>query len=225
MAFATAFLLVAITMAGTITELRVQKKRKDRVSIYLDGHYAFGAKDIVAARLRVGQRLTDDDIAGLKEQDAFEEAYNSALNFLSYRPRSTAEVTWNLRGKGVPDAIIEAVTERLTRAGLLGDLSFAEYWVEQRERFKPRSARMLRHELRQKGVAAADIDQALQGLDEADSASRLANKRVRRYAHLDREEFWRKMVGYLQRRGFRYGTIKPIVQDLWQEIEHAKSDS
>lgn len=212
-------------MAGTITELRVQQRRKDRVNVYLDGHFAFGVKDIVAARLRVGQTLTEGDIAGLKEQDAFEEAYNSALNFLSYRPRSTAEVTWNLRGKGVPDPLVEAVVERLARAGLVDDETFAEYWIEQRERFKPRSARMLRHELRQKGVAADVIDQALEGLDEADSARRLAGKRVRRYAHLERGEFWQKMVGYLQRRGFRYGTIKPIVQELWQEIEHANSDS
>lgn len=212
-------------MAGTITELRVQQRRKDRVNVYLDGHFAFGVKDIVAARLRVGQTLTEGDIAGLKEQDAFEEAYNSALNFLSYRPRSTAEVTWNLRGKGVPDPLVEAVVEQLARAGLVDDETFAEYWIEQRERFKPRSARMLRHELRQKGVAADVIDQALEGLDEADSARRLAGKRVRRYAHLERGEFWQKMVGYLQRRGFRYGTIKPIVQELWQEIEHANSDS
>lgn len=212
-------------MAGTITKIQVQKKRKDRVNVYLDGHYAFGVKDVVAARLRVGQELTDDDIAELEEKDAFEETYHSALNFLSYRPRSTAEVRWNLQGKGVPDAVIEAVVGRLTRAGLLDDSNFAEYWVEQRERFKPRSARMLRHELRQKGVASHHIDDALQDLDEADSARRLAVKRAHRYAHLGREEFWRKMVGYLQRRGFRYGTIKPIVEELWQEIKHANSDS
>ncbi len=211
-------------MAGTITSLQAQKKRKDRVSVFLDGQYAFGVKDIVAARLRVGQKLSDEEIAGLKDQDAFEEAYNSALHFLSYRPRSTTEVEWNLRGKGVPDVMIEGVIERLTHAGLLNDLDFAEYWVEQRERFKPRSARMLRHELKQKGIASQYIDQALQGLDEADSARRLARKRVRRYAHLEREEFRRKMIGYLQRRGFRYPTIKPIVEELWQEIIHADND-
>lgn len=193
--------------------------------MYLDGHYAFGVRDIVAARLRVGEQLSDAEIAELKEQDAFEEAYNSALSFLSYRPRSTAEVERNLQGKGVPDPLIEAVTKRLTRAGLLDDASFAEYWVEQRERFKPRSAQMLRHELRQKGVASHHIEEALRDLDEADSARRLATERAHRYAHLGREEFWRKMVGYLTRRGFRYGTIKPIIEELWREIEHADIDS
>lgn len=211
-------------MAGTITELRVQKKRQNRVSVYLDGQYAFSVKAIVAARLRVGQDLTDNDIASLKERNAFEEAYHSALNFLSYRPRSTAEVKWNLQDKEIPDVIIQAVIERLTRAGLLDDSNFAEYWVEQREQFKPRSARMLRYELKQKGVASHHIDAALQDLDETESARRLAAKRVHRYTHLAREEFWRKMVGYLQRRGFHYQIIKPIVEELWQEIEHANFD-
>jgi regulatory protein len=212
-------------MAGTVTALRVQKKRQNRVNVYLDGHYAFGLKDIVAARLRIGQQLTDDEIADLKQQDTFEEAYNSALNFLSYRPRSTAEIRLNLQRKAVPDPLIEDVIERLSRAGLLDDAGFAEYWVEQRERFKPRSAQMLRYELRQKGVASHNIEQALQGLDEADSARRLAGQRAHRYAHLEREAFWHKMVGYLQRRGFRHETIKPIIEELWQEIEHANSDS
>jgi regulatory protein len=211
-------------MAGTITELRVQKKRQDRVSVYLDGQYAFGLRDIVAARLQVGQSLTDDDIASLKQEDAFEEAYNRALNYLSYRPRSTAEIRQNLRDKDVPAPIIETVVERLTEAGFLDDSSFAEYWIEQRERFKPRSAAMLRHELQQKGVASHDINEALQNLDEADSARRLAAKRVHRYAHLEQDEFWRKMIGYLQRRGFRYETIETIVRDLWQEIGHVDSD-
>ncbi|MFQ5593375.1 MAG: RecX family transcriptional regulator [Anaerolineae bacterium] len=212
-------------MAGTITELRAQQKRKDRVNVYLDGQYAFGIKDLLAARLRVGQQLTDDDIANLKRDDAFEEAYNRALNYLSYRPRSSAEVRRNLQKKQTPNSVVEAVVERLTRAGLLDDAVFAEYWVEQREQFKPRSPQMLRHELRMKGIAPEHIDRAIRDLDEGASARRLAGERARRYAHLERKEFWRKMAGYLQRRGFRYHIIQPIIEDLWQEIEHADPDS
>ncbi len=212
-------------MTGTITALRVQKRRKGRVNVYLDGQYAFGVANIVAAQLRVGQQLTGDDIADLRQQDALEEAYNRALNFLSYRPRSTAEVRRNLRKYQAPDSLIEAVVERLEGAGLLNDADFAEYWVEQRERFRPRSPRMLRQELREKGVASQHIEQAIQDLDEAASAHRLAGERAHRYAHLEREEFWRKMAGYLQRRGFRYHTIQSIIEELWQELEHANRDS
>lgn len=193
--------------------------------MYLDGRYAFGVKDIVAAGLRIGQHLTDDEIAELKEKDEFEKAYNSALNFLSYRPRSTAEVERNLRDKGMPAPLIEAVVDRLRRAGLLDDLNFAKYWVEQRERFKPRSAQMLRYELKQKGIAAHHIAEALKGLDEAASARRLVRQRAHRYAGAEREEFWRKMVSYLQRRGFHYQIIASVVEEVWQELKHGDADS
>jgi regulatory protein len=212
-------------MAGTITDLQLQKKRRDRVNVYLDGEFAFGLKDIVAARLQVGQLLSDADIAGLKEQDAYEETYHRALNFLSYRPRSTAEVRRRLHDKAIPDAVTEAVIERLTVAGLLDDSSFAEYWVEQRERFKPRSAQMIRHELRQKGVASYEIEMALDDLDETESARRLAAQRIHRYEHLEHDEFKRQLAGYLHRRGFRYETIESIIRELWQERRHGGSDS
>jgi len=135
-------------MAGTITALRFQKRNKYRVNVYIDGQFAFGLAAIEAARLRVGQTLSDDDVARLRMRDEVERAYERALNFLSYRPRSEAEVRRNLRKKNVEEEVVEEVTGRLTRAGLLNDQEFARYWVENRLQFNPRGARALRHELR-----------------------------------------------------------------------------
>jgi regulatory protein len=148
-------------MAGTITALRFQKRNKDRVNVYLDGQFAFGLAVIKAVRLRVGQALSDDDVARLRAQDKVERAYERALNFLSYRPRSEDEVRRNLRQKDVEDEVVEVVVERLTRAGLLDDREFARYWVENRLQFNPRGARALRHELRGKGVSASVIADTL----------------------------------------------------------------
>ena len=212
-------------ITGTITELKPQRKRKDRISVYLDGEYAFGLKDIVAARLHIGQELNEEEVAELKDFDSLEEAYHRSLNFISYRPRSTAEVKRNLRQKMVPDDVVEQVAARLTRVGFLNDLEFAEYWIGQRERFKPRSPQMLRHELCQKGIASHIIDEVLQFVDADESARRLAVQRMRRYEHLPEDEFKQKLMGYLQRRGFGYRIIEPIVKDLWQEKEHVTSDS
>jgi len=38
-------------MAGKITALRVQKKNKNRVNVYVDGQFAFGLAAIEAAKL------------------------------------------------------------------------------------------------------------------------------------------------------------------------------
>ncbi len=204
-------------MGGTITALRVQRRNPDRVNVYLDGEFAFGLQAIVAAKLRVGQHLSDAEIEALRGQDAVERAYERALRFLSHRPRSTAEVRRNLRRKGVSSAVIDAVVERLTRAGLLDDTAFARYWIEQRETFRPRSVAALRHELLQKGVAREVIEETLQALDEEDSAYRAAKKQASRYRHLDRATFFRRMAGYLQRRGFHYEVVREVTERVWRE--------
>ena len=49
-------------MAGKITSLEYQKKNPKRVSVFLDGRFAFGLPDIVAARLTRGQSLSDAQI-------------------------------------------------------------------------------------------------------------------------------------------------------------------
>lgn len=207
-----------ILMAGTITALRWQKRNKDRVNVYLDGRFAFGLTAIAAAGLRVGQTLSDEEIAHLQAQDNSERAYEHALNFLSYRPRSEAEVRRNLRENDAEDEVIEAVIERLTRAGLLNDHEFARYWIENRLEFNPRGMRALRHELRQKGVPDAVIAKALAGFDEEAVARRAAEPAARRLAHLEPTEFRRRLGAHLARRGFSYAVIEPLVEEMLKAV-------
>ncbi|MEA3377684.1 MAG: RecX family transcriptional regulator, partial [Chloroflexota bacterium] len=128
-------------MEREITALTFQKHNKDRVNVYLDGQFAFGLAAIEAARLRVGQKLSDDEVVELQTKDQIERAYERALNYLSYRPRSEAEVRRSLGKKDVEEAVIDAVIGRLKRAGLLDDREFAKYWVDNRARFNPRGFR------------------------------------------------------------------------------------
>lgn len=204
-------------MAGTITALIVQKRNKKRVNIYLDGEFAFGLALIEAAKLHKGQRLTDEDIDHLKALDEIEVAHERALNFLSYRPRSIAEVQRNLRDKQIGEAAIEVVVDRLERAGLLNDEEFARFWVENRERFSPRGERALRYELRQKGIADSIINLVLGDLNQEDAAYRAAKARAKRYAEADKAVFRKRLGDYLARRGFSYDDIRDVVERLWSE--------
>jgi regulatory protein len=205
-------------MAGTITALRLQKRNKDRVNVYLDGRFAFGLAAIAAANLRVGQTLSDDEIARLQEKDDVERACEHALNFLSYRPRSEAEVRRNLREKDIGDEVIQAVIERLTRAGLLDDHEFARYWIENRLAFNPRGPRALRHELRQKGVSDAVAAEALTGFNEEAVARKAAESAARRLARLEPADFHRRLGAYLARRGFSYAVIEPLVEEMLETV-------
>jgi regulatory protein len=205
-------------MAGRITALKYQKKRRDRVSVYLGGRFAFGVPEIVAAGLKVGQSLSDAEIEALREYGSVEEAYNRALDYLSYRPRSQAEIAAYLQRHDVSDAQAEEVVERLKGAGLVDDEAFAQFWVENREQFRPRGPRALRYELRRKGIGREAIDQALESVDPSAGAYQAAARKAQQLAQLDQPEFCRKLVDYLARRGFDYDVAKEVANRYWSEL-------
>jgi len=202
-------------MAGRITAIRVQKRNQDRANVYIDGQFAFGLELIEAAKLSKGQLLSDGDIAALKVVDEIGRAHEAALAFLAHRPRSRSEVVQRLRKHGYPEPAIEAALERLERAGFVDDRAFAEYWVRNREQFRPRGRYALRQELRQKGVESDVIEDALQDLDEPDSAYRAAMEQGTQWMRLDEASAYRKCSAFLQRRGFGYD----VIQEAWTRIQ------
>jgi len=85
----------------------------------------------------------------------------AAARSLEARPRSSDEVRRRLRDAGYRADLVEGALDRLTELGYLDDAAFARAWVESRDRTRPRGARVLRDELRRKGVAATDAEAAL----------------------------------------------------------------
>jgi regulatory protein len=203
---------------GTISALKVQKRNPQRINVYLDGEYAFGLGRITAAWLHVGQQLSHEKIEQLKAQDTQEAAYQRALRLLSFRPRSSAEVRKKLSQFGYTDEVIDNALARLLRSGLVDDARFAKEWAENRNEFRPRSRRALEYELRQRGLAREEIDQALDGLNEDSLALQAARKHARKLQGLPAADFRRKLYGFLARRGFGYETAKPAVEQTWKEI-------
>jgi len=207
-------------VAGQITELKAQKRNSQRVNVYVNGHFAFGLAAIEAVRLKVGQHLTDAEIARLQERDQAEVAYERALNFLSYRPRSVAEMQRYLTGKKFDTPTVDAVIARLSQVGLLDDGAFAQYWLENRDSFKPRGCRALRYELYQKGIADALIDELLADYDEVDAANRAALSQAQKLARRrhDVDTFRSKLLAFLNRRGFPYYIARDTVDRLIAEL-------
>jgi len=211
-------------MAGTITALKIQKRDKGRVSVYLDNEFAFGLSRLVAGWLSVGQELSDEKIYELQDTESREKAYQRAVNFLSYRPRSELEIRRNLIKHDTPEDCIEETLERLRRLDLVSDQQFAETWVENRSTFRPRGRRALYSELRAKGIHNETIDSVLEDLDEDDLAYQAAQKKIRQFRNLEWPEFKKKMLGFLARRGFNYGVSAPTIAKVWSENHPDLSD-
>ncbi len=207
-------------MDSKITAIKGQTKNLNRVNIFLDGEYAFSLAKIVAAWLAVGQTLDQQKIAQLQEEDTDEKAFQRALHFISYRPRSEKEVQKKLSSVGFEAAVIEKTIQKLIRGNLLGDETFSHMWVENRVLSSPRSRRALGYELRKKGIDDQVIENAISKIeDEGSLALRAAQKYSRRLASLSFIEFKKKMMGFLARRGFMYGDILEVISKVWNEMD------
>lgn len=206
-------------MTKTITALSVQKRNKERVSVFLDGKYAFSLSLNAALALKRGQELNEADIEQLQGEDDVLRAYNNALRLLGYRPRSRLEVERHLRQKGYEAEVIEAVITRLVANRYVDDEAFARSWLNHRERLKPRGARGLSHELRQKGVEREIIEEVLTELDEETSAWAAIEGKIHRWRGLDQAAFRKKAMGFLSRRGFDYDTIRKTCDKAWEAMD------
>lgn len=210
---------------SVITALEIQKRNTERVNVYLDNEFAFGLTLMEAANLRKGQTLTAEEILVLTDEDAINQAVNRAIDFLSYRPRSSEEVRRNLVKKDILEPVVLIAMERLQNLGYLDDVAFARFWIENRDAFNPKAPRALRFELHQKGIGDEILAPLFEEiLDIQESAYRVAKKQIRQYRGKTRQEFQHKLSGKLQRRGFDYGIIKDVIHNLLEELDESDPD-
>ena len=109
--------------AGTITALRMQQHQPTRVSVFLDGVFAFGVSQELVREwgLWVGRRLSVEDQVHLRAAEQLLTAQATALQYLVAHPRTAHEVRQKLRRSGVPDQGVDQVITRLQNRGVLDD--------------------------------------------------------------------------------------------------------
>jgi regulatory protein len=203
-----------------ITAIEPQARQKGRVNIYVDGEFAIGLAEAVAAtlQLRVGKIMTVEELQEASVAEERHKALEDAYHLLSFRGRSEKELADRLRQKGYDDSIVAYVTEKLNVIGYLDDTAFATSWVASRG--KTRGSRLLMQELRLKGVdketARETLSEARDSEMEADTALTVAIRRVGELPKDQSREAQAKLAGFLQRRGFGWDAIRPVLRQLYQ---------
>jgi len=203
---------------GRITALRVDRSKK-RIGVFVDSSLSFTIERKLSDRvgLWVGQCLSLGQIEELRQSDHSHTCFNAALHYLSYRPRSEAEIRQRLYRHGFGDDEVNKVVRDLKEQKLIDDAAFARYWRDNRLSFNPRSGRLIKDELRGKGVALEIADEVTRGLDDEASAYEAGLSKARILAALGYSEFYRRLSGHLRRRGFSCAVINHVVVRLWQE--------
>ena len=146
-----------------------------------------------------------------------DKAISYAYRLLSLRPRSEKELKARLFRKKIDRVTVGSVMSVLKENKAIDDLKFARLWVESRMRTSPKGDILLRKELREKGVETALIDMALSEKkeDEGSVAKALAVQAAERFEKLPMEKARKKLFDLLVRRGFAFGLVKDIVEEIY----------
>lgn len=130
-------------------------------------------------------------------------ALERAVALLAVRARTERELRESLRQCAYSEAVIERVIARMDEAGYIDDADFASHWASSRTG-KGMGTRRIAMELRQKGVDAEQIEQAISQLDEdecMESAIRAAQKAARG-KNLSLPADRQKVFAAMMRRGY-----------------------
>ncbi|BCS55547.1 regulatory protein RecX [Geobacter sp. SVR] len=152
------------------------------------------------------------------ENPSPERAWQYALRLLAARDYTRAKLYEKLLVRGFPEEDAEAALHRLENEKLISDHRFAERFAESAVSagrfFGPR----LRLEMRRCGVPADMIDEVSARIagehDESDEVRCTLEKRFPSFSNAsadDREK--RRVVGFLQRRGFGIATILRVLKE------------
>lgn len=209
-----------------VTDIKLQVKNSNRVSIYLDGRYSFSltVDQLASFNFKKGDDLSLEEVEAYKDESSYGKLKAVALDYLLLRTRSKKEFrdylfrktlsTYDKKGKKIiryTDVQAKRIYEHFLNTKYLDDEFFAKTWVENRNLKKGVSKKKLYQELKQKGIEDHVIEQALgaSGRDDLDELKKVLAKKAGRYKGDDN-----KLIRYLASLGFNYEDIKKAIEEF-----------
>ncbi len=199
-----------------ITDIKQQVNDKNRVSVYIDGKFAFGMTetDRLFLKLEVGKEITKEKYDEITEENLYSKAKDKAAKFLGYRMRSAKELKSKLR-EDFSEDIADRVVELFKGYGYINDLEFAAAYAKDCFNIKKWGRVRIKNELRQKGISNEDINAALDCAENKEETystiKALLDRRIKN-TPIDLKEK-QKHFAFLMRRGFDIEDIKTALEE------------
>jgi regulatory protein len=145
-----------------------------------------------------------------------ERARNIVLRLLEKGPKTSSQLLEVLTANEIPVEISKPLIERFTEVELINDELYAKDLADASRRTKGLARSMVKRKLESKGLDRELIDQVASEItdeDELAAATELAIKRYGQLSHFDSETRNRRLVGFLQRRGFGSSVVFAAIRE------------
>ena len=208
----------------TITAIQVQKKNKERFSLYHEDRFLLGVstQTLVSCSLKKGTLLTPEKLDAILGIEQHSKAKEYTLGILSRRDHSVQELIIKGIKKGFNKDVLERVTHELQKNNYLDDHRFTSNFIHDAIEFKKWSLNKIKFELRKKGVNKSIISELFDGFDEAiwkKQMYSLVRKNRAKFIRSDSTKRKKKMYDYLARKGYSSTLIWSEMNKLLSLVE------
>ena len=148
------------------------------------------------------------------DNNKFSPALNTALKYLSHRPRTTNETKRHLKKKRFPNADVIDAIAYLIENHFLDDDDFCCRYLEYHSQYKPKSVFAMGYDLKKKGISQSIVDKHMNGYDNDKLAVNCVKTRVQRWQDFDTDKLRNKVFNYLRYRGFNFETCLSVYEKI-----------
>jgi len=202
-----------------ITKIQLQSKNKNRVNIFIDDVYCFSCEKEIALKhkLKEGLQVDKEYLENIIEESNEKKAFQLAIHYLSFRPRTYNEVTEYLLKKEYDNAIINKVLDKLIYYKYIDDKQYTKSYILNAIEGRRKSVNTIKLELTKKGISQEIIEEysALFSTDiNLDIAKEISNKYFTQKSNLPFNQLKNKLSQLLARKGFSWEIINECLDDL-----------
>lgn len=208
---------------GSITEISVQKKNKNRCNIYIDNVFAFGVSNeiIYKENLKVGMIVDEEKLKKIAYEENLINCKETALKIIERSYKTKKEMIKRLLEKGYALEEVNETLKFLEEYNFINDESYTKAFIN--DRTKTQGKQKIKYALKNKGVSDEIIEEELSKLDmekEKENANILALKKynilIKRES--DKYKLKEKIIRFLISRGYNYEVAKDAVNEILKSV-------
>jgi len=204
-----------------ITEVSPQKNNPNRVSVYVDGDYAFSLDDVDALVLGIkpGREISKKEIENCLFESQFGKAKAKAMEILSRKSVSKKMLSDELFKKGYDQLVVAEVLNEFESLGYIDDFAFAMLYMEYAAG-KMWGAKKICYELKEKGIDPNTIEDAMCSFT-LPGEEEIAECILQKYPGEDYGDFKtkQKIMRFFASRGFEFSVVEKALKRIDKSYE------
>lgn len=180
--------------------------------------FNFSLELVLKYKIKKGKKITKQLLQEIIADQRIITAKQTALNFVSYKPRTEYQVVVKLRKEKFTNEEINTAVQFLKEFGYIDDFHYAQRYVLYAKVQKKSSKRKIEIDLTKRGINKDIISNVLKETfsedEELENAMKIAHKKYETLLARNAQQPEQKLINYLLGKGFSFEVTKEVIEKL-----------